>query len=168
MAIRTPPPGSVVTLVEGGSFCVSGPAGDISDAEAGVGHGLYVADRRLLSRLVMTVNGHPVEPVDHHRDDPAAATFVGQLAQGAGAGIGPAIVRRRTLGTGLRDHVEVRNLGDEPSYVEIEIDLGADLATVASVRAGGPVDEPVEPAATTAGEVLLVRGKGTTRVGCRV
>jgi hypothetical protein len=168
MAVRTPPPGSVVTLIEGGSFCVSGPAGDISASEAGAGHGLYVADRRLLSRLVMTVNGQRLEPVDHHRDDPAAATFVGRLPQGAGAGIGPVIVRRRTLGTGLRDHVEVRNLGDEPGYAEIEIDLGADLAPVAAVRDGRPLDGPVEPAATTTGEVLLVRGKGTTRAGCRV
>jgi glycogen debranching enzyme len=168
MAIRTPPPGSVVTLVEGGSFCVSGPSGDISDTEPGAGQGLYVANRRLLSRLVMRVNGQRLEPVDHHRDDPAAATFVGRLAQGAGAGVGPVIVRRRTLGTGLRDHVEVRNLGDEPGYVEIELDLAADLASVAAGRDGRPPDEPVEPAATTTGEVLLVRGRGTTRVGCRV
>ncbi|MGH9259821.1 MAG: glycogen debranching N-terminal domain-containing protein, partial [Acidimicrobiales bacterium] len=105
MGIRTASPGSLVTLVEGGSFCVSDPSGDIGDQDVGGTEGLFVADRRLLSRLVMTVNGHRLEPVDHHVDDPAAATFVGRaLGQVPGArsspAAGPVVVRRRTLGAG--------------------------------------------------------------------
>ena len=137
MGIRAEPPGTLVTLVEGGSFCVSGPSCDIAGAGEGAGHGLYIADRRLLSRLVLSVNDHRVEPVDHHHDDPAAATFVARVARGAhghpagpgeaggsgAAGVagaarpGLVVVRRRTIDTGLRDQIEVRNPGDEPSYV---------------------------------------------------
>ena len=190
MGIRALPPGTLVTLVEGGSFCVSGPTGDIAEARAGAGHGLYVADRRLLSRLVMTVNGRPVEPIDHYHEDPAAVTFVGRASRagegsddGAGAttstgddrpgddappgGSGLVVVRRRTLDIGLRDQVELRNPGDEPSYVEVEVEVATDLATVGMVRAGSPLPEPVAPEPGGA-EILLVRGKGRARVGCRV
>jgi glycogen debranching enzyme len=171
MGIRTSPPGTLVTLVDGASFCVSGVSGDISDQVAGGGGGLYVADRRVLSRLVTTVNGDEVDAVDHHLDDPAAATFVGR-ALGPGHASedvgGPVVVRRRTLGAGLRDEIDVRNLGDEPSYVEVEIDVEADLASVAMVRDGAGRAEPVPPGGTLPDEVLLVRGRGTARVGCRV
>src|SRR5918998_919750 len=146
MGIRTSLPGTPVTLVEGGSFCVSHPSGDMSDQVASLNSGLYVADRRLLSRLVLTVNGHRLEPVDHHRDDPAAATFVGRIpgppsAEGH-AVPGPAVIRRRTLAAGMRDDIEVRD--------------------------GGTLPDPVEPGGAGPHEVLFVRGRGPGRVGCRV
>ena len=169
MGFRTTPPGTPVVLVEGGSFCVSGPAGDMSDQVPSADAGLYVADRRLLSRLVLTVNGHRLDAVDHHRDDPAAATFVGQVPAPAGATApGPVVVRRRTLGAGMRDEIEVRNRGDEPGYVEIEIDLAADLAPLVAVRDGGPVPDLVQPDGAGPHEVLFVRGRGPGRTGCRV
>jgi glycogen debranching enzyme len=173
MGIRTASPGSLVTLVEGGSFCVSDPSGDIGDQVVGGTEGLFVADRRLLSRLVLMVNGHRLEPVDHHVDDPAAATFVGRaLGPVPGArsspAAGPVVVRRRTLGAGLREHVDVRNVGDEPSYVEVEIELSADLAPLTAVRDGAVVAEPVEPGGASPQEVLFVRGRGSARIGCRV
>ncbi len=138
MGIRVPTPGTLVTLVEGGSFCVSDASGDILDQVAGGPSGLFVGERRLLSRLVLIVNGHRLEPVDHHVDDPAAATFVGRALSpdpGRVHATGPVVVRRRTLGAGLRDHIDVRNVGDEPTYVEIEIDLASDLAPLVAVRA---------------------------------
>jgi glycogen debranching enzyme len=173
MVMRLAPPGTVVALVEGGSFCLSDPSGDIVDGTGATGGatGLFVADRRVLSRLVMTVNGHRVAPVDHHVDDPAAATFVGRAPSsdpGDPAGPGPVVVRRRTLGAGLREDVEVRNVADEPSYVEIEIELGADLAPLAAVRDSQPLGDAVEPGGAAPGEVLLVRGRGAARAGCRV
>jgi glycogen debranching enzyme len=175
MSSRLAPPGTVVTLVEGRSFCVSDPSGDIVDCAAGAATGLFVADRRLLSRLVMTVNGHRLASIDHQVDDPGAATFVGRAhAPGAPPGStasGPLVVRRRTLGAGLRDLVDVRNPGDEATYVEVEIDVGADLASLATVRDGSPTGEPAAPVEATGadtGEVLLVRGRGSGRIGCRV
>ncbi|HEX6568282.1 MAG TPA: glycogen debranching N-terminal domain-containing protein, partial [Acidimicrobiales bacterium] len=105
MGIRNAAPGSLVTLAEGGSICVSDAAGDILDHAAGGAAGLFVAGRRLLSRLVLTVNGRRVAPVDHHVGDPASATFVGAVPSdgpGPGGAAGPVVVRRRSLGAGLR------------------------------------------------------------------
>ncbi|HEX6568402.1 MAG TPA: glycogen debranching N-terminal domain-containing protein, partial [Acidimicrobiales bacterium] len=75
-----------------------------------------------------------------------------------------------TLGAGLREAVEVRNAGHEPTYVDVEIDLGADLAPLAAVRDRQAALEPAEPVAPSAaaGEVLLLRGRGAARTGCRV
>jgi glycogen debranching enzyme len=194
MGSRAAPRGAVVTLVEGGSFCVSGPSGDITDSASSGPGGLFVGERRVLSRLVLTVNEQPLEPVDHHVDDPAAVTFVGRASAavpdaGMPAAIGPSpvVVRRRTLGAGLRDHVEVRNVGPEPSYVEVVVEVAADLAPLAAVRSGrqhvvrrgaesedasaagsGAGEAGVEPSVAGPGEVLLVRGRGPNRVGCRV
>jgi glycogen debranching enzyme len=165
-------PGTLVTLVEGASFCVSGPDGEIDAERTAGGGGLYVSDRRLLSRCVLRVNGRVPDPLDHVLDDPAAATFVSRARPAAGDDDrpGPIVVRRRTLAHGLRDDIDVRNPGDEPTYVEVEVELGADMATVAAVREHGrsPDLEPVEPAPAPPGEVLLVRGKGPARLGCRV
>jgi len=167
-------PGGLVTLVEGPSFCISAGDGDLDGARTAGAAGLYVADRRVLSRCVLRVNGRAPAAVDHVLDDPAAATFVSRAARaapadaGGGPGPGPIVVRRRTLDLGLRDEIDVRNPGNEPTYVEVEVDLGADMATAAAVGDGHPDVDPVEPAAGAPGEVLLVRGKGTARVGCRV
>jgi glycogen debranching enzyme len=168
MALPATPPGSVVTLVEGASFCLSAPGGDLDGEGPGARHGLYVADRRVLSRCALRVNGAAPAPVDHVLDDPASATFVSRAAPSGSGEPGPIVVRHRTLGLGLRDDIDLRNVGDEPTYVEVEIELGADMALAPAVRAGAVDVAPVEPAPGGPGEVLLVRGRGTSRVGCRV
>ncbi|HEX6416938.1 MAG TPA: glycogen debranching N-terminal domain-containing protein [Acidimicrobiales bacterium] len=172
MGIRAALPGPLVTLVEGGAFCISALTGDIVE---GGRCGLFVADRRVLSRLSVTVNGGSPAAIDHHLGDPAAATFVGRApsADPATPGApGPVVVRRRSLGAGLREEVEVRNPGREPTYVEVAVEVAADLAPLAAVRdgggdGGGP-GGAVEPAGGAPGEVLLVRGRGAGRIGCRV
>jgi glycogen debranching enzyme len=168
MALPATPPGSVVTLVEGASFCLSASGGDLDGEGPGARHGLYVADRRVLSRCALRVNGGAPAPVDHVLDDPASATFVSRAAPSGSGEPGPIVVRHRTLGLGLRDDIDLRNVGDEPTYVEVEIELGADMALAPAVRAGAVDVAPVEPAPGGPGEVLLVRGRGTSRVGCRV
>jgi glycogen debranching enzyme len=178
MGIRVSPPGTLVALVEAGSFCASDPSGDVVDRGAGAAAGLFVSDRRMLSRLVVTVNGARVAPVDHRMDGPASATFVGRAvaaehpddAAPSGTGrAGPVVVRRRLVAAGLRDEVEVRNTGPEPSYVEIEVEVASDLAPLAAARDGSLRDqEEVEPGGSDPDEVLLVRGRGASRIGCRV
>jgi glycogen debranching enzyme len=174
-----------VTLVDGASFCTSGAAGDIAE---GV-EGLIVAGHRLLSRCVMTVNGRPVLPIDHHVNDPSASTFVcrahtsgadGRTAAGTAAAAtatGPIVVRRRFLGEGMRDDVEIRNPGREATYAEVGIELAADLAEAGEVRDGSVAAAPVDPAleppddaggASRRTELVLARGQGAARVGCRI
>jgi glycogen debranching enzyme len=158
--------GAPVTLVDGASFCISGPTGDIASGA----EGLVVADRRLLSRCVLAVDGRPLVPVDHHVDDPSAATFVGRAPDG------PIVVRRRFLGEGMRDDIEIRNPGDEATYVQVVVELASDLATADALRDGRvdahDVDPVLEPAddPTSGGHVELVfaGGTGAARTGCRV
>ncbi|HEX8804169.1 MAG TPA: glycogen debranching N-terminal domain-containing protein, partial [Acidimicrobiales bacterium] len=113
--------GEGVSLVDGDSFCTSRASGDL----VGGTDGLYVAGRRVLSRCALAVNGQAVVPVGCHLDDPAAATFVARAGHPSG-GPGPIVVRRRFLGEGMRDDVELRNPGDEATYVEVEVALAAD------------------------------------------
>ncbi|HKA85080.1 MAG TPA: glycogen debranching N-terminal domain-containing protein [Acidimicrobiales bacterium] len=169
--------GAPVTLVDGASFCISGACGDIAvDVE-----GLIVAGYRLLSRCVMTVNGRRLAPVDSHVDDPSAGTFVCRAhASGADGGTadGPIVIRRRFLGEGMRDDVEIRNPGDEAAYVEVAIELAADLARADELRDGGFDGEAVEPELERPGgsgggtsrrtELVLARGHGAARLGCRI
>jgi glycogen debranching enzyme len=166
-----------VTLVDGASFCISGPAGDIA---AGA-EGLIVAGHRLLSRCVMAVNGQPLVPIDHHVDDPSAGTFVCRAhapgADGRGPE-GPIVIRRRFLGEGMRDDVELRNPGAEATYVEVAIELAADLAKAGELRDGrvdaeavGPTLEGPDdngPGASRGIELVLARGQGAGRMGCRI
>jgi glycogen debranching enzyme len=163
---------SLVDLVDGASFCVSRPTGDI---EGGV-DGLYIAGRRALSRWVLRLDGQPLGAVDGHVDDPAAATFVARANRSdrsdrsgtsSDGGAGCVVVRRRVLGPGLHDDVEVRNVGDEAAYVEFELEVGADLADALDVYHGRDRSEPVEPRQVD-GALVLARGKGDHRVGCRV
>jgi glycogen debranching enzyme len=177
--------GAPVTLLDGASFCISGAAGDI----AGGAEGLIVAGHRLLSRYVTTVNGRPVLPIDHHVDDPSAATFVcrahtsgadGRTAAGtvaAATATGPIVVRRRFLGGGMRDDVEIRNPGGEATYAEVAIELAADLADSGEVRDGSVAAAPVDPklegpddagGASRRIELVLARGQGAARLGCRI
>ena len=72
------PGGSVVTLVEGSTFCASAVTGNL---ERDGWHGLLVADTRVLSCWSLTVEGKPVEPLTVLDDgDPYHATFVGDVA----------------------------------------------------------------------------------------
>jgi hypothetical protein len=64
-----------VTLVEGSSFCISAPGGDLS-AEGP--HGVFFRDTRILSRWDLTVDGAAPEPLAALTPDPYRATFVGR------------------------------------------------------------------------------------------
>ena len=70
-----PVPASTVTLVEGATFTICGPDGDIDGS--GVG-GLFVGDTRICSRLVLSIDGDGVEPLTLAARSPSSATFVGR------------------------------------------------------------------------------------------
>src|SRR5690625_6971245 len=64
-----------VTLIEGSSFCISDPAGDI--VPGGV-QGLFVDDTRLLSRWELRVDGVPVEPLTVLNEETYRGTCIGR------------------------------------------------------------------------------------------
>jgi glycogen debranching enzyme len=137
----------------------------------GATDGLYVSGRRVLSRLLLCVDGQPIVPVGSYLDNPAAATFVADVRRRPG-GRRPVVVRRRRLDGNLHDIVEIRNVAREPIYVEVEIQLAADLAGVLDVYEGRPHGAGVAPTPlegqVTAEGIVFARGRGGSAVGCRV
>lgn len=124
-----------VTLVEGPAFCISRRSGDIVPGGA---DGVWLRDTRYLSRLEVRLNGEVPEPLAAVGGEPFTAMFVGRSPAPVGTDSTLLLTRRRFLGLGVREDVEVRNFAEEPAYCEVEFLVDADFATVAELRAGRP------------------------------
>ena len=121
-----------VTLVEGSSFCISLPNGDIS---ADHPHGLFVQDARILSGWNLTVDGQALEPLAAETKEPYRALFVGRVPRSDGYADSPLIVERlREVGAGIQEQVTVRNYSPEPADCEIALKIGADFADLFEVK----------------------------------
>lgn len=121
-----------VTLVEGTSFCISLPNGDIHPDQP---HGMFFQDTRILSDWVLSVNGQSVEPLTAQTKEPYRAVFAGRITKSEGYADTPLIVeRRREVGIGMVEHVTVRNYSMEPVECTVTIDAGSDFADVFEVK----------------------------------
>ncbi|MGW4422158.1 amylo-alpha-1,6-glucosidase [Streptosporangium sp. NPDC004631] len=125
---------TTVTLVEGGSFCVSARGGDILQGGA---QGVYHADTRLLSRWELRVDDVAVEPLRVLAGEPYHATFIGRAAPRPGrAESSLLVVRDRYVGGGLREDLTLRNLSDEPAGCVVDVHIGSDMADLFEVKVG--------------------------------
>jgi glycogen debranching enzyme len=121
-----------VTLVEGSSFCISLPNGDIS---ADHPHGLFVQDARILSGWNLTVDGLALEPLAAETKEPYRALFVGRVPRSDGYADSPLIVERlREVGAGIQEQVTVRNYSLEPAECVIALRIEADFADLFEVK----------------------------------
>ncbi|WP_345364415.1 glycogen debranching N-terminal domain-containing protein [Actinoallomurus liliacearum] len=114
-----------LTCVAAPALWLSPPSGQLT----GGADGLYVADRRVLSRLVVTLDGAEPAPVD--------ATLVGADGARFTAALGDLTVERtRTVGRdGGTEEIRVRNTGTEPVTVAVAVEAAADLAEISDVKA---------------------------------
>ena len=125
---------TTVTLVEGGSFCVSARGGDILQGGA---QGVYHADTRLLSRWELRVDDVAVEPLRVLAGEPYHATFIGRAAPRPGrAESSLLVIRDRYVGGGLREDLSLRNLSDEPAGCVVDVHIGSDMADLFEVKVG--------------------------------
>jgi glycogen debranching enzyme len=153
---------SMVTLVEGHTFCLSGRLGDIDPAHP---EGLFVLDTRVLSRWELRVDTHPVEPLAVARSEPFSATFAGRVHPPPGKADAEIVVfRDRHVGQGMRERLRIQNFGAEPAPVTIEVRCEADFADLFQVKEGrvrttGRHSHEVEPQALRFGHT----GDGVTR-----
>lgn len=123
---------ATVTLVEGTTFCISSPAGDVFD---GTSMGLFVRDVRLLSRWGLRIDGARLEPLMVDSEGLYAATFVARgRPVGAGREAALLVTRERDLGAGLTERIRVRNVGLTAATLAIELDVGSDFADVFEVK----------------------------------
>lgn len=124
-------PGTV-TLVEGSSFCISSPNGDIHPEHP---HGVFFQDTRILSHWNLTVNGQTIEPLAAETKVPYRALFVGRVPRSDGYADSPLIVERlREVGAGIQEQVTVRNYSPEPAECEISLRVGTDFADLFEVK----------------------------------
>ncbi len=155
--------GDLVTLVEGSTFCLSDRAGDIK----GGTQGLFFLEARLLSRFVLLLDGDLSQCLAVAQDAAYAAAFVtrGKPANGA-ADSDLLVLRRRYVGQGLREDLELRNAGRRETRVRVDLLVRADFAHVFEVkqdRLSGAPDGPPDDAAVVDGDSLLLVESGHER-----
>jgi glycogen debranching enzyme len=151
-------PGGLITTVDGSTFCLSGRTGDV----LGEPQGLFFLDARLTSRLELRLDGEPLEPLSVAGELPYCATFVLRRAPRPGRAAEDLLVlRRRWVGQGLREDVELRNHGRAPVTVRVEFRADADFADLFVVKGGhGPALPPP-------GQLLRSWGGGSLRFAFR-
>jgi len=127
-------PGGTVTLVEGSTFCISEPGGDIAQGQP---HGLFVRDTRVLSHWALTIDGRVPEPLTVQWSEPYAAAFIGHLPhRSALSRYNLLVIRRRYVGDGMREDITIRNTAPLPAACVVVLAAAADFADLFEVKVG--------------------------------
>jgi glycogen debranching enzyme len=127
-----------IVLLAGSNFAVSGSSGDILPHRA---HGVFHRDTRVLSRLEVLVGGRSLEPLGGAGEAPAQAEFVGRVSLPDSIDSPIVAVRRRYIGAGLHEEVEIRNFDSASVNLDVQILVEADFSTIPEVR-DGPASAP--------------------------
>ena len=124
----------IVTLVEGSAFCISSRSGEIDPSRP---QGLFFRDTRFISELRCTLNGLSPEPLAATAPDPFSGVFVlrGHPSKGH-ADSHLVLFRRRYVGRGMREDLELENFGEEAAFCSIELLVDADFADLFEVKEG--------------------------------
>ncbi len=132
-------PTSLVTLVDGQTFCLSGRSGDIGGRGA---YGAFFADMRVLSEARLVMDGSPLEPLAVSLADATQATFVSRSTpHSGGSGRRVLVIRRRQLGAALHERIEFHNTAAGAITVHVALDIAVDFANVFAVKEGRTVQE---------------------------
>lgn len=157
-----------VTLLEGGTFCLSDRHGDVL---VGGSHGLFFRDARVLSRWELRVDGQVAESLSVESTEAFAAQFISRRAPRSGLVDSTLlVVRERLVGDGLRETISLHNLDKETTVVSLELHVDADFADLFAVKEGRALVGAAEMTVTD-GELLLrergdrVRGVAVTATG---
>jgi glycogen debranching enzyme len=150
-----------ITLVSGRDFAISDASGDMV---RGAVHGLLHDDRRFLDIWTLRVANAELRPLAATMPTPFSAVFVSRVHQLDGRPLPVLVIRRRSVGRGMREVIEVHNSGRERHELTLELDAGADFLHLFEVKSGqsGGVHGAVT---TTAGGVVI--GHPDARIGHR-
>ncbi|MGC8514238.1 MAG: glycogen debranching N-terminal domain-containing protein [Acidimicrobiales bacterium] len=121
-------------LVEGSTFVVSGPGGDITP---GGTEGLFVDNTRVISRWKLTVDGETLEAMGGFDEEPFQGVFVSRAPVRSGK-VEPTLLveRRRYVGSGMREDICVRNYAPEPAGISLTLEVASDMADLFEVKLG--------------------------------
>jgi glycogen debranching enzyme len=154
-----------VTLIEGSTFCISEPGGDILPDRP---HGLFVRDTRMLSRWELTVDGIEPQPLTVHTAEPFAATFLGRMPPNAGmADSTLLVVRRRYVGDGMREDITLRNTAAKAKKCTLELAAESDFADLFEVK-GRSKPRVVASTGTADSGLIITSGRRERRQELRI
>lgn len=121
-----------VTLVNGLTLVISDRAGDITTAHAGV----IACDTRHISRLVLRVDGAPLEPLGATVLSPERARFSGVAVTRADLPDAPLeVTRHRCVAAGrMTETIRLDWWAPEPHEVFVSLDVDADFADIFEIR----------------------------------
>jgi glycogen debranching enzyme len=123
---------SQATLIEGSTFCISEPGGDILPGRP---QGLFVRDTRVLSRWELTVDGKEPQPLSTQHEEPFSAIFLARMPPRAGrADSTLLVVRHRYIGDGMREDITIRNTAARTVRCVLELAADADFADLFEVK----------------------------------
>ncbi len=139
-----------VTCVAAPTLFTSPADGELRGDQPSRVDGLYVADRRVLSRLSITLGDEPVAPVHAGLLTARTARFLGVArALGDPDSPDPTVVverHRSALVDGGTETVVVRNDARVPARTTVTVLVAADLAPMGQVKSGEPgTPHPAEP-----------------------
>jgi N-terminal domain of (some) glycogen debranching enzymes len=132
---RQPPLHEHLTCLAAPATWLSPPSGQLT---GGV-DGLYVSDRRVLSRLVLTLDGAEPLPTGAAPHGADGARFT------ATAGAFTVERERRATPDGGTERITLRNTGGHPVTATFDVSAATDLAEISTVKAGDPPPPPLTP-----------------------
>ena len=124
----------LVKILDGNTFVVSDSRGDI-EASLTDPTGLFSFDTRFLSQWVLTVNGQRLTPLS--TDDLQYFETRFFLVPGTGTVYVDSklsVIRRRAVGNGFREELQILNHDEKPVDLTVRIDAGSDFADLFEVK----------------------------------
>jgi glycogen debranching enzyme len=123
-----------ISILTGSAFVVSDRLGDIAGA-VGSPNGLFYRDMRHLSRWQLRLNGRELDVLSAETLEYDEAVFF--LVEPTGTIYrNPALslIRRRQVGDGMREHLELHNHGLHPIEAEVSLLFDADFADLFEIK----------------------------------
>jgi glycogen debranching enzyme len=124
----------LVKILDGNTFVVSDSRGDIEGSLTDT-TGLFSFDTRFLSQWVLTVNGQRLTPLS--TDDLQYFETRFFLVPGTGTVYVDSklsVIRRRAVGNGFREELQILNHDEKPVDLTVRIDAGSDFADLFEVK----------------------------------
>ncbi|QSB12952.1 amylo-alpha-1,6-glucosidase [Natronosporangium hydrolyticum] len=128
----------LVTCVQAPTLALSDPDGQI---RTGGAEGLFHRDRRILSELLVDLDGQPPVAVGHHQPDAATGRFVSVVRHLGDPGADPTVRLerdRRLLADGMCERLLLINDAREAVTTTVRVTAGVDFATLGAVKHGEP------------------------------
>jgi glycogen debranching enzyme len=121
-------------ILDGTTFFYSDENGDV---EAKGPEGLFFRDVRHLSRWIVRIDGHGLEPLTSRRVDYFSARVVAKSDAAEEDAPSLSVRRDRFVTEGCHEDIVLENLVDEPQEVTLELLYGSDFADVMEAQSGG-------------------------------